>query len=187
MRRFSEKHTEDYRHAKCVTRIALCLYDDLREEHGLGKQERYMVYVAAMLHDIGWGMSGGQHNKCGMRYILEDRKLPLSPHQRVIVALVVRYHRGGLPKRCHPLYGELRKKDRYVVRILSGILRTADGLDSSHCGVVRGVRAKVSGDTLYLLCSGMKSGDAEKKAAAKKANLLIRMLSSGLEIRWVTR
>ena len=170
-----------------MTGLALKLYDDLREDHGLGKQERDLLYGASMLHDIGWGMSGGRHNKCGMRYILEDRKLPLSPRQRVIVALVVRYHRGGLPKRCHPVYGELRKKDRYVVRILSGILRTADGLDSSHCGVVRSVHAKVSGDTLYLVCSGMKHGDAERKAAAKKANLLIRMLSSGLEIRWVTR
>lgn len=168
-----------------MTRLALELYDDLCGEHGLGKRERDMLYAAALLHDIGWGMSDGRHNKCGMRYILADRKLPLSPHERVIVALVVRYHRGSLPRRCHRVYGELKKKDRYVVRILSGVLRTADGLDCSHCGVVRRVRAKISGDTLCLVCRGTGSGDAEMRAAFKKADLLIRMVSPGLVIRWI--
>lgn len=183
---FSRKHTEDVNHARCVAEIALHLYDDLKKEHDLGRTERDLLYAAALLHDIGWEIGPGQHNKCGMRYILRDTKLPFTPHERVIVALVVRYHRGRVPRRCHGQYGDLKKKDRSVVRILSGILRIADGLDCSHSQVVKEVHAKISGDNLYLKCIISNCGNAEKKATKKKADLLIQVFSTELKIRWIT-
>lgn len=160
------------------------MYDDLSPVHGYGKQTRRILAAAALLHDIGWSVSDVSHHKAGMTLIAEDRTLPFSPRERIIVALAVRYHRGPLPKRCHQFYCSLSKQDRRIVRLIAGILRVADGLDRSHCSVVRSVHAKLSADTLVFTCVGSEKGSAEMRAAAKKADLLMKVFSAGIQIRW---
>lgn len=176
--------TEDFHHAEQVCRLSLAIYDDLSSVHGYGKRTRRLLAAAALLHDIGWSISTVSHNKCGMTFIIEDRMLPLSLYERILVALAARYHRGGTPKRRHNLYGNLSKHDRQKVCLIAGIIRIADGLDRSHRSVVRSVHAKLSDETLVLLCTGYGRGGPERRASARKADLLMKALSAKIQICW---
>ncbi|MCQ2355735.1 MAG: HD domain-containing protein [Methanocorpusculum sp.] len=176
--------TEDFRHAGQVCRLSLAIYDDLSPVHGCGRQTRRLLAAAALLHDIGWSVSDVSHHKTGMAFIAGDRTLPFSLHERILVALAVRYHRGPLPKRRHPLYCGLSKQDRRTVHLLAGIIRIADGLDRSHCSVVRSVHAKLSAGILVISCTGSGRGAQERRTAAKKADMLMKVFSAGIRICW---
>ena len=78
--------TEDFHHAEQVCRLSLAIYDDLSSVHGYGKRTGRLLAAAALLHDIGWSISTVSHNKCGMTFIIEDRMLPLSLYERILVA-----------------------------------------------------------------------------------------------------
>ena len=50
-------------HGHHVAKLANRLFDDLKEEHGLGDRERLLLQVAALLHDVGVYVSLRAHHK----------------------------------------------------------------------------------------------------------------------------
>jgi len=117
-------------HERRVAGITTKLFDLLAPRHGLSKKYRRLLHLAALLHDAGrvYGSDGHEHSGAAM--VLADRSLPLSPRQRRAIAYLVRYHRGPVPQ----VLSEqqiLQVGDRHQkLRILLGILRACDALDS---------------------------------------------------------
>ena len=122
MQKVASLLTEDFRHAGQVCRLSLAIYDDLSPVHRCSRQTRRLLAAAALLHDIGWSVSDVFHHKTSMAFIAGDRTLPFSLHERILVALAARYHRGPLPK-ASQLYCGLSKQDRRTVHLLAGIIR----------------------------------------------------------------
>lgn len=164
--RYEPEHTHQ------VVRLALALFDELKELHGLGLQERFSLQCGALLHDIGWMDGRKGHHKAALRRVLAEPGLPFERRQRWIVGLIARYHRKALPSDRHDYYRDLSVQDRRQVCTLGGILRVADGLDRTHAGVVRSVRCDVSDREIRIVCRADGAADAETAAARKKADLL---------------
>ena len=62
-------------------------------------------------------------------------------HDRLLLALVARYHRGATPDpEKHESYAALSPEDQRIVARLGAILRFADGLDRSHTNAVQDLR-----------------------------------------------
>jgi len=162
-------------HTHHVTKLALALFDELKELHGLGVQERFWLQCAALLHDIGWVDGQQGHHKTALRRIIAEPRLPFDRRQRWIVGLIARYHRKALPGSGHKYFGSLSADDRRRVCILGGILRLADGLDRSHRSVIRKVRCRVSDHAITVACEAGDPADEEIVAARKKADLLERV------------
>jgi len=59
------------------------------------------------------------------------------------VANIARYHRRAAPKGKHAAYARLSEPDREIVRVLSAVLRIADGFDRTHTQHVRSVRVAI--------------------------------------------
>jgi exopolyphosphatase/guanosine-5'-triphosphate,3'-diphosphate pyrophosphatase len=118
-----------------------------------------------------------------MEMILQDRTLPLTQQQRQIVALVVRYHRKGLPKDDHLLYSKLSASDRKKVNLLGGILRIADGLDRSHLSCVNDVEAEIGLEKIVFRCKTTGSANPEMWAAQKKSDLLHQALAMSVAFK----
>ena len=82
MTRFSERVAEKYQqnpnHSEQVRRIALKIFDGLKNLHHLGKLERCWLECAALLHDIGLSVDTNNHNKNSLELILDDTQLPFS-------------------------------------------------------------------------------------------------------------
>jgi len=135
--RLMERLDDEPSHALQVRRLALDLYDQLIPLHGYGKEERLLLECAALLHDIGWSVKPNAHNKGARDAILTEPFVGLDNRQRLIVALVARYHRKSHPHSRHKGYRDLRPDDRRIVRVLASILRIADGLDRSHTENIR--------------------------------------------------
>jgi putative phosphoesterase len=172
-------------HFEQVTRLALQLFDELREVHGLGERDRGLLEAAGLLHDIGWVEGGKGHHKTAARLILNTPELPLRDEDRPLVACIARYHRKALPKEKHSMYQALSADDRRRVEILAGLLRIGDGLDRTHRTLVRQVRCSSDRNGIRILAQADLDADAEQFYAQRKSDLLERALRRAVCIECV--
>lgn len=159
-------------HTHRVTDLALALFDQLQNLHGLGLQERLWLQYGALLHDIGWIEGQQGHHKTSLRLILAAPGLPFERRERRIVGLIARYHRRAVPSERHKYFNRLSREDQQRVRVLAGILRVADGLDRTHTNVIRSVTCEVTSREIRLACEAGGPAEEEIAAAEEKADLL---------------
>src|SRR5206468_8555850 len=129
-----------------VVRLALGLFDQTRGTHGLTDREREWLEYAAILHDIGGLISFARHHRHSYYLIKNGDLRGFHPDEIEVIALVARYHRRGTPKRSHAEYARLPAGLRRAVRLLSSILRLAEGLDRSHAQVISGLDVRDRGE-----------------------------------------
>lgn len=180
--RFAGRCGAERGHWEQVRRLSMQLFDALADALHLEKTDRFLLECAAILHDIGWCRGQKGHHKQSMNMILEDASLPLTPEERIRIALTARYHRKALPKPDHPVYGTLRAESRKRIEKLAGILRIADGLDCSHQSLVETLRTELRRDCLRISCRCRGEAREEFEAARKKADLLECVLGVRVEI-----
>jgi exopolyphosphatase/guanosine-5'-triphosphate,3'-diphosphate pyrophosphatase len=184
--RFAESVSYEAAHARHVAELAVTLFDSLAEIHGLDQDERFLLYCAGILHDIGWIEGQEKHHKRAMKMILDAPHLPLSQREKLIVASVARYHRKAEPSRSHTHFAALAVGDRRIVRRLAALIRVADGLDRSHAKIVKTIRCEVRPEAIVIRCGTTTSGEVECQTALKKGTLLERIARRKLVIRWDT-
>ena len=169
-------------HAEQVAQLSLSLFDQTREIHRLGEQERALLNAAAMLHDVGAFVSYNRHHKHSY-YLLYHADLPgFTDRERELVATIARYHRRSTPKDRHEEFQRLTMEERIVVRRLAALLRVADGLDRGHRRHVRSVKVQRRGKGLLIEVAAEAGSDLEVWSAKQKADLLEEIC--GAEIRF---
>jgi exopolyphosphatase/guanosine-5'-triphosphate,3'-diphosphate pyrophosphatase len=137
-------------HARQVARLAMGLFDAIREQVSLTDGDRLLLEAAALLHDIGYFISYNRHHKHSYHLIRHARLDGFTPRQKELVANIARYHRGSLPKKKHPNFSHLSAGDQQQVQRLGGILRLADGLDRCRNQRVTELSCRIEGGRLYL-------------------------------------
>lgn len=161
----------DELHGRHVARLSLSLFDQLQDLHGLSEADRRILLVAAVLHDVGQFISYRRHHKHSL-YLIYNSEVPgISRDERVLAALVARYHRRAEPKNSHYLYTDLKDGDRRRVARMAAILRIADALDREHRQRVPSVEARVSDGRLVLEMEGRGDLLLEYWALQKKGQM----------------
>ncbi|MFZ1731319.1 MAG: Ppx/GppA phosphatase family protein [Bacteroidota bacterium] len=138
------------RHSATVRRMALSLFDQLRDLHKLGGAEREYLEAAAVLHDIGYHISHSQHHKHSYYLIRHSELLGFTDREIEIIANVARYHRKSHPKAKHESFPELAERDQSLVRALSALLRIADGLDRRHQDIFAAIAVERTKNSIDL-------------------------------------
>jgi exopolyphosphatase / guanosine-5'-triphosphate,3'-diphosphate pyrophosphatase len=161
----------DEAHSLQVARLALSLFEQLRELHRLGEADYRILLAAAVLHDIGAYISYKKHHKHSL-YLLSQSELPgLNQEEMLMVANVARYHRKGSPGPAHEYFVRLSKPDRDRVAKLAALLRLADALDREHAQNVRRLQATLQPRWLTLEVAGEGDADSAAWAVKRKAQL----------------
>jgi exopolyphosphatase/guanosine-5'-triphosphate,3'-diphosphate pyrophosphatase len=133
------KYQFDEPHSVHVAELGRTLFSALREEHGLDARYELILYLAALLHEIGAFVSQTSMHKHSMYLIQHSELFGMSPGDVLLVALVARYHRRASPKPTHPGFNTLDRDRRVAVSKLAAILRIAIALDASHNQRVRDI------------------------------------------------
>lgn len=170
-------------HAEQVARLSLLLFDQLQALHQLGSDDRLLLEMAALLHDVGIAAGAAGHHKLSLRIIMEKPLPPLSAREQLIVANVARYHRKALPEIAHEHFASLPPADQRRVEAMAAILRVADALDRGHHGAVKAMTCEVSPTVLKIQCASKGDIKVEVEAVQKKGDLLQRLLSREIIVR----
>lgn len=185
-REFVERCQGDRRHVEQVRRLALQLFEQLGEKLGCAREERALLEYAALLHDVGQLVSYRGHHKHSAQLILNADRLGFNAHDRVLVALISRYHRKAGPSKKHEAFAALSAEDQGVVRRVSALLRVADGLDRGHTGTVETIRTRLMADKLIItVAPRLARSDVglEVWAADRKADVLAKVLKREVVVR----
>jgi exopolyphosphatase/guanosine-5'-triphosphate,3'-diphosphate pyrophosphatase len=146
-------------HSRQVARLALELFDATAAVHGLDGEDRELLELGALLHDIGELVSRDGHARHSA-YLIENGDLRgFSPIEIQMLACLGRYHVRGRPRESFQSWESLERKDRDRVSKMLSILRIADGLDASHDSVIGHLGAELSGLGVEMVASAR--GDAE--------------------------
>ncbi|MFP4302460.1 MAG: HD domain-containing protein [Alkalispirochaetaceae bacterium] len=161
----------DEKHALHVARLALQIFDQFQDDHGMDKRARLLLEVAAILHDIGNFIRAIGHHKHG-QYIVENSEIfGFSRADIRIVGNAVRYHRKSGPNSAHVNYMTLRREHRITVLKLSAILRVADALDRAHAQRVRNIKLEREEDDMIFQCDYSGDISVEKYGVQVKGNM----------------
>ncbi len=171
-------------HTQHVAFLALRLFDSLADVHELDRACRELLWAAAMLHDIGVQIGYDSHH-LHSGYIVQNSLLPgYTPREKVLVALLTRYHRNrGTPKvgECESL---LEANDDKTLSVLSGMLRVCEYLERGRRQAVRDVRCHFDKAQRWVQVEALCDGDARMELwdAGRNVGLLAAALAMQVEI-----
>ena len=164
----------DFKHADRVAHLALQLYDGLPGKNlsseASSQDERAILRLAALLHDVGRSRRDKGHHKSTFR-LVSRMTPPLSWSERDLrlVAAVARYHRGALPRPGQKTLAGLNPQERKMVLRLAGMLRLADAFDCTRDGRIGALEVREHEGFVVIAAKGYSPRDhmAEQVAAAR--------------------
>ena len=164
----------DFKHSSHVARLALQLYDGLPIKQPPSDSEladqRIILQVAALLHDVGRSRKEKKHHKATYK-LIERLTPPLSWTKEKMhwVGIVARYHRGALPRVGQQTLEGLSQAQRQSVLRLAGILRLANAFDSEEDGHIQRLEVHEQNGFLEIAAQGYspRARIAENIAAAR--------------------
>ena len=127
-----KKFNIDRTHSEYIQNIALRIYDQARNVHGLDNCSRLYLQVAAILHDVGKHVNVNRHDIHSYNIIRFQNFIGLSDRELAIIANITRYHSEEAPDLQHENYRSLTREDQIIVSKLTAILKLAEALDISH-------------------------------------------------------
>lgn len=168
-------------HSLHVAALALRLFDQTRRLHNLGDTERDWLEFAAILHDIGYLINERSHHKHTYYLITNSELGGLSSEELTVIANIARYHRRAHPHKKHESFDDLTPKLQRTVRLLSALLRIADGLDRTHFSIVKTVDVKI-GATIKIIAHVTGDAELEAWAAKGRADLFERIFRRRVQL-----
>jgi len=137
--RFNEEH------ARNTARLALQLFDSaaMAGLHKMGPWERELLEYSALLHHIGSFLTYNGYQRHGHYLVRNAELLGFDQLEIVMMAELVLYHRGALPRVTHHEFAMLEPEQRTAVRTLSTFLRIAENLDRSQTNHITSARLGV--------------------------------------------
>jgi exopolyphosphatase/guanosine-5'-triphosphate,3'-diphosphate pyrophosphatase len=122
----------DEDHAQHVAHLSKQLFGQLKDDHQLEQRHEVILYVAALLHEIGLYVSHQSHHKHSLYLIKNSELFGLSRKDVLLTALVARYYRRASPQPSHEGYATLDREERVAVSKMAALLRVAVALDESR-------------------------------------------------------
>lgn len=164
-------------HARQVATLACELFDDTRELHGLGADDRELLEYGALIHDIGEHVASQGHHKHGAYLIRHGQLRGFTPEEVQLLAGLARWHRRGEPKATD----ELPLVDEARLRPLTALLRIADGLDRSRSGAVEHLDVRIGPSLAVIRITARDDCELELWGARRKRELFEKTFGRDLE------
>jgi exopolyphosphatase / guanosine-5'-triphosphate,3'-diphosphate pyrophosphatase len=152
--RVQDGFSPDVAHVTHVANLAVRLFDEVPDLHGLDPADRELLWCGAALHDVGESLALRAHHRHGA-YVLEHAEMRgFAPTETAMLCSMVRFHTSrGLSTSFAP-YGALRRRDRRRVEAMVALLQVADGLDRTRDQAVTGLHVEREDGVVELVLDG---------------------------------
>lgn len=177
-----KKYSVDLGNARHVAKLSTELFDALRPLHKLPSENGKLLEAAAYLHNAGHFVSDTGHHKHSA-YIVNNSDMPgYTDQERMLVALLCRYHRKSMPSARHDPYKSLGLDLKRLINMLTPLLRIAIGLDSTKQQKVADLDCQLSGNGATISVRAEGDADLELWAAERAADAFRNVYATPLAI-----
>lgn len=181
------KYQFDEEHAVQVADLTQKLFRELKAEHGFDARYELLLYVSAILHEIGLFVNTGSLHKHSQYIIMNSELFGLSSADVLQVALVTRYHRRSSPKPTHPFYSALDRDGRVSVSKMAAILRIAIALDAARNSRVRELEFQRKSNTLVISVPHVDDLSIEQLTLKQNRSLFEEIFGMQVQLRTTSR
>ncbi len=161
----------DEMHSRNVAELSRKLFDQLQDYHLLDSRYEVILYMAALLHEVGMLINVRSNHKHALYIISNSDLFGLSKAELLQVGLVARYYRRASPQSSHPEYGGLPREERVAVSKMASILRLAIALADTRSGRIREIECEREGKRLVIHVPGVEDVSLEQIAMRQNAGL----------------
>jgi exopolyphosphatase / guanosine-5'-triphosphate,3'-diphosphate pyrophosphatase len=171
----AKKYGVQVRHARKVAALAHALFESLQPMHRLSAEHGKLLEAAAYLHDIGHFVSDTGHHKHSLYLVLNSDMPGFTDRERLLSALLCRYHRKTMPTPRHIAFQNLGADLKRAVTMLAPLLRVADALDTSKEQPVLSLSCDLRGPAVVVNLHS--EGNTELEVwAAERAGAIFRQV-----------
>jgi exopolyphosphatase/guanosine-5'-triphosphate,3'-diphosphate pyrophosphatase len=173
----------DEKHALQVAETARQLFEQLRSQHQLDHRFAVILYIAALLHEIGLYIGFASHHKHSMYLIRNSELFGLGRKEVLLAAIVARYYRRASPQPSHEGYSTLERDERVAVSKLAAILRIAVALNDSRSGRINNVRCEIKRNRLVISVPSVQDVSLEQLALRQNSSLFEEVFGLQVQLR----
>ena len=166
-RNIAKRYKSNQKHAQSLEKLALAIFDSMKRYHGLGKRERLLLQISAILHDCGKFVSMTDPADCAYYIIKSTEIIGLSKMEQKMIANIVKYYPQDFDYEV--LKEEVHEK-RNVIAKLVAILKVAGVLDRSHRQKIDMVRCTIREDELILTTDAVTDITLEQNLLSSSAD-----------------
>ncbi len=142
----------DPKHIEHVIALSVQLFKQLRVLHKFPRQFLKILKIAARLHDCGRQVKYYNHAQHS-RYMILNSQISGATHREIVLAaFVAGCHNGeDIPMAEWVKYKDIvNEEDLEAVKKLGVLLRIAESLDRTECGMVTSLNCDVLGDSVIM-------------------------------------
>ncbi len=173
----------DEPHGRQVADTARQLFDQLRAQHILDHRYAVIMYIAALLHEIGLFIGYPSHHKHTMYLLRNSEIFGLGRKEVLLAALVARYYRRASPQPSHEGYSTLDRDERVTVSKLASILRIAVALNDSRSQRINNIRCETKGNRLVISVPNVQDVSLEQLALRQNASMFEDVYGLKVQLR----
>jgi exopolyphosphatase/guanosine-5'-triphosphate,3'-diphosphate pyrophosphatase len=173
----------DEKHARQVAETTRQLFDQLRPQHQMDHRFAVILYIAALLHEIGLYVGFASHHKHTMYLIRNSELFGLGRKEVLLAAIVARYYRRASPQPSHEGYATLDRDERVAVSKLAAMLRIAVALNDSRSQRINNIRCEIKGNRLVISVLNVQDVSLEQLALRQNASLFEDVFGLQVQLR----
>jgi exopolyphosphatase/guanosine-5'-triphosphate,3'-diphosphate pyrophosphatase len=178
-----KKFDFDEEHGTHVAELSSKLFAELQNEHGLDNRYELILYVSALLFEVGLFISNRSYHKHSMYLIRNSEMFGLSKNDQLLVSLVARYHRRASPQPTHEGYGTLPRDLRVAVSKMAALLRVAMTLDASRSQRIQQFECLRQKDQLVITVAGVDDLSLEQLSLRQSGTLYEEIFGTPVLLR----
>lgn len=165
----SKRYMGSKSHGLLMQNNATKIFDSMKQYHGMGKRERLLLQISAVLHDCGKYISMSAPGNCAYDIIMSTEIIGLSHTEREMVANIVRYNTLAFPP-YDRFDGKMSEAQYMTVMKLTAILRIANAMDRSHKQKFKNIKTSVKNQLLTITTESIEDISLERVLFKEKAD-----------------
>jgi exopolyphosphatase/guanosine-5'-triphosphate,3'-diphosphate pyrophosphatase len=145
----AQKYHCDRKHEADVEKKAVVIFNALSKSFGLGKRDRLLLRIAAILHDTGLFLNLNHYSKYSCSIVQSYDILGLSEKEHQIVAYTTLYHAKNIFEDDY-IYHSFSKSRKLLISKLTAILALAKALDAAHTQKISDIHVSLRENRLLV-------------------------------------
>ncbi|MEN2998129.1 MAG: hypothetical protein ABDH28_03730 [Brevinematia bacterium] len=180
---FVSEHKGDLEKSRKIANLAIGIYRSFDKFNLIvsDPSEEFIIKGACLIHDVGKSISPELYHKASMETFVASEIHEIKTKEKLMIALVTRYHTRSIPKYSHKWYTNLKDHDKMLVNKLSGFVRIAFAISraSNFSAELINVDSTRDGIDIVVDCKETRSidiDDVDKVLLEKMIGMPVRIV-----------
>ena len=180
-KQIAKRHHANLKHIEQVEKLAMQLFDQFQTQHGLEPRHRFILRMAAILHNIGKFYTVKQDGEIAYEVIKSSDLIGISNQEIELIALLVKHHSDDFfDLNYEDIF--LTSREQLIFFKLAVLLSMANTLDTGHKAKVKKITTEVRKRHIKVILESNQDLTSELWSSQKPAKYFQKIFGTELRL-----